>query len=274
MGENDKQSEGSQKIMIRINGWFLYQLGTVLHSLGNIDPEQKPENASPTVHFARNWLNSYLNTSVFRPRTSYAKGNELLSLLDEFLKNGINSEKVGYFAYSIQACIHQFETVLAAELGLEDLYLVFQKRGYDNKALIDNATILFPDDLIKKVPEAKFDIDQAGKCIAFELITAAGFHLHRANEAVLHRYYDAVIKGAERPKGRNVGEYIQTLEKEGCGNPKVIAALKSLKDLHRNPLIHPEQSLESIDDAIALLNAIHSVIVHMLKEIPEPEITN
>jgi hypothetical protein len=48
----------------------------------------------------------------------------------------------------------------------------------------------------------------------------------------------------------------------------VKAALRDLKNLHRNPLIHPDHSLESADEAIALMNGIHTVMVYMLKEIP------
>ena len=89
----------------------------------------------------------------------------------------------------------------------------------------------------------------------------------------MHQYYDAVTNGAERPSGRNIGDYIRELKNQNRGDPKVITALENIKDLHRNPLIHPDQSLESVDDAIALLNAIHSVVVYMLKAIPEPEAT-
>ena len=277
MAENCKQFQEIQRIMIRVDGSFLYNFGAALRPLETIRSEQSFLDIIPIIHGAKLWIDAFLNKSIFKPKTSYAKGHALLTLLNEVWDRSrdhqTNAEKIGLDAYNIQEGFRQFETVLTAELGLEDLYLVFQKRGYDNKALIDNATVLFPDELTKKVPEAAFDIEQAGRCIAFELATAAGFHLHRANEAILHRYYDAVTKGADRP-GRNIGEYIKALEdleKKDSGNAKVIAALKSLKDLHRNPLIHPDESLESIDDAIALLNATHSVVVHMLKEIPEPE---
>jgi len=91
-----------------------------------------------------------------------------------------------------------------------------------------------------------------------------------ANESILHRYYDAVTAGKARPSGRNIGDYLAELRKYSAGDPKVLSALKDLKDLHRNPLIHPEDSLEDIDEAIALVNAIHSVAVHMLKAIPLP----
>ena len=66
-----------------------------------------------------------------------------------------------------------------------------------------------------------------------------------------------------------MGDYIAALTNQGAGDPIVLSALKDLKDLHRNPLIHPEHTLE-IDEAIALLGSIQSVIVHMLKAIPLP----
>jgi hypothetical protein len=65
-----------------------------------------------------------------------------------------------------------------------------------------------------------------------------------------------------------MGDYLNEMNRNGFGNAKVKSALKDLKDMHRNPLIHPEDSIESADDAIALMNSIHSVIVHMLKEMP------
>jgi hypothetical protein len=135
-------------------------------------------------------------------------------------------------------------------------------------ALIDFAEIIFPLDLAIKVPEAIHDIKQAGKCIAFELPTAAGFHLHRANEAILRRYYDQVAEGKPRPKNRNIGGYLAAMTQHGLGDPRLLAALRDLNELHRNPLIHPEQSLDSIDDAIALMNAVHNAAVFMLKAIP------
>ena len=51
------------------------------------------------------------------------------------------------------------------------------------------------------------------------------------------------------------------LNKLNAGDAKVKAALKDLKDLHRNPLIHPEQTLENVDDAIALMNGVHTAVL-------------
>lgn len=60
------------------------------------------------------------------------------------------------------------------------------------------------------------------------------------------------------------------LEQKKAGDPAVLSALKDMKDLHRNPLIHPEHFLETVDDAIALVGGIQAVVVPMLKAIPEP----
>jgi len=120
------------------------------------------------------------------------------------------------------------------------------------------------------VPNAVVDLQQATRCIAFELPTAAGFHLHRANESVIGCYWDVVSDGKPRPKEKNMGVYLRQMEKENFGDEKIRSALKDIKNLHRNPLIHPEHSLDNVDDAIDLMGAIRAVVGSMLKEIPAP----
>ena len=79
---------------------------------------------------------------------------------------------------------------------------------------------------------------------------------------------DAVTGGAPRPAEGNMGAYLTELNKLGKGKKEVREHLKSIKDLHRNPLMHPEQSLETVDDAISLMAAIRCSIGYMLAEIP------
>jgi hypothetical protein len=160
------------------------------------------------------------------------------------------------------------KAVLGAELSLLHLYIVTQKAGFDTSVLIEAGAHCFPADILFKVPEAVADLQQATKCLAFEVFTAAGFHLHRANEAVLHRYWDAVTSGAPRPNSRNMGDYLNAMGQRKVGDDKVKAAIRNLKDFHRNPLIHPEHSIDTADQAIALMNGVHTVVVQMLAEIP------
>jgi hypothetical protein len=127
---------------------------------------------------------------------------------------------------------------------------------------------MFPDDLGAKVPAAIGDAREAMKCIVYELPTAAGFHLHRANESVLRKYFDTVSNGATPPDNPNVGIYLKIMEDKKLGDEKVRAALRDLNKLHRNPLIHPELSLENVDEAYALYCGVFAAMQAMLKAIP------
>jgi hypothetical protein len=266
--------------MQRIDGHYLYTLGYQLHPLSRLrgDDDAVPMNlgeAFPLIWFADSTLDAFLHNSVFRLRYSLGTGESLLaairSVRDETMeaKDFTVSLKSGD-VYAIKQCLTVFETNLASEMALLDTYLVAKKGALDTTDLIWRGEAAMSPDLAVKVPEAIPDVQQATKCIAFEVPTAAAFHLHRANEAVLRRYYDEVSNGHARPKTRNIGDYLNALDKLGLGDPRVKASLRDLKDLHRNPLIHPEHSLESVDEAIDLLGAIRAVVGQMLKEITTP----
>jgi hypothetical protein len=253
--------------MIRIDGFFLYSSGYSLHPLEGMKVGDSFLEWFPKLAFAEQKLEGILGLGV---RTSYARGIQLLDAIRAITADPDRRTPLGAVEIvTAISALKEFESVLAAELSIADFYLVTRKAGYDTTQLVLNGTILFPQDLPRKVPEAVEDVVQGARCIAFELPTAAGFHLHRANESILHRYYDAVTNGAPRPVGRNMGDFLAELNRKNAGSPAVRSALKDLKDLHRNPLIHPEHSLESVDEAIALLGSIHAVVVHMLRTIPE-----
>lgn len=262
--------------MIRVSGHYLYDIGTQMHPLSEIKAGMPLEEALLPILIAEGALAPLLQQSIYQLRTSQQSGVELLEVIRD-IRNKIEADKEQdatldpYDAYTLQTAFQKFEAVLAAELQLSPLYLVSPKGAYDIDCLAMKGSDVFPEALGQKVPNAIPDIEQACKCLAFELNTACGFHLHRANESVLRQYYDAVTSGADRPKSRNIGDYLNELNKLNKGDAKVKSALKDLKDLYRNPLIHPEYSIESTDEAIALLGSIHAVVTHMLKEIPNPK---
>ncbi|KRR18152.1 hypothetical protein CQ13_35450 [Bradyrhizobium retamae] len=179
-----------------------------------------------------------------------------------------NAELDWVDVYQVTNNLTTFESILQAELSLMPIYMVMPKAGYEITALVESGTVCFPSDIRLKVPEAEYDLNQATRCIAFELHTAAGFHLHRANEAVLRRYWDLVSNGADRPQRGNIGDYLNEMKQKNFGDEIVRGAIDHLVKFHRNPLIHPEQNLETADEAIALMNSVHNAIVQMLKAIP------
>jgi hypothetical protein len=224
---------------------------------------------------ARNALEQLITASVFAReiRTDRQATTFLISYMDSLLAR--TSEEDATISMleqiTLQYYLTQWRTIALAELEILNTYSVTLKRGYDSLSLLEYAEVLFPPDLGTKVPESLGDIRAAGKCIAFELATAAGFHLHRANESILHKYYDEVSGGKPRLKNRNIGGYLSAMQKNGLGEARLLSTLRDINDLHKNPLVHPEQSLESIDDAIALLDAVHNAAVFMLKVISSPE---
>jgi hypothetical protein len=118
------------------------------------------------------------------------------------------------------------------------------------------------------VPEALTDAREAAKALAYEVPTACGFHTFRVTESVLRKYYGHVT-GGRLPKSRNIGVYLNSLTQSKKGDNKIIASLKQMTDLHRNPLIHPEVILTT-EEAIATVGIARSVITAMLAVLPVP----
>lgn len=270
--------------MMRVDGSYLYRVGHQIHALstfstgsGTIAPATTGFTALVPLYVAESALEPLLTQSVFNFRTCGPAGTDLLSAIKalrakiEALSPEMQAKPLTFMdIYGISNRLAQFEAVLAAELALSPLYLVTQTAGFDTACLIDVGTMLFPQDLTAKVPAAKDDVENGTRCIAFELWTASGFHFHRANESVLRLYWDAVSGGKPRPDNHNMGAYLAEMDKLKVGDAKVKASLRDLKDHHRNPLIHPEHSLETLDEAVALMNGVHNAMVNMLREIPLP----
>lgn len=258
--------------MLRIDGYYLYTIGAGIHPLSEIQPNAAFADWAFVIYIAQGTLEPFLVNSVYQHQVSGNAGIKLLNLIKQLASDPKRTQPITPGeAYEIRTAVTEFENVLTAEFRLANLYLVVKKRGYDTQDLIHSGIVLFPHDLPSKVPECVNDINSATRCIAFELPTAAAFHLHRATEAVLHRYFDAVAGGKiARPTSRNIGEYLKVLRDNKLGEEKLLASLRDIKDLYRNPVVHPEDSLESIDEAIALLGSLHAAVFGMLKAIPMP----
>ncbi|MGH7072575.1 MAG: hypothetical protein ACREFD_00015 [Stellaceae bacterium] len=263
-------------VMIRLSLRYFYRLGQIIHPLTEFEAGQKKVVDVWEVLFpAQTELSGLFSTDNWFTRalrTSWEAGPALLAAITEVLGNQDWEAPVTFLqAYTIQNAAKEFETKFTGELHVADSYFVIQKGGLDTLRIITDATVLFPADLAAKVPLAVGDVREAGKCIAFELATAAGFHLLRAVEAVLRRYYDEVSAGKRRPKSRNIGAYLVAMQKQRVGDAKIIAVLDQIRDLHRNPLMHPEETL-SLDEAIDLLGIVRSAVGSMLRKIPVPEV--
>lgn len=264
--------------MIRIDAYFFYQVGAALRPLLRVQNSISKENIRPILWSSHYWLNSLLKNSIYRLTTCLISGNELLGSLerinDQYGKDGVDlAEQINLFDYyDITTQAQKFEAVLSAELQWGNLYLVQPKGGFDLNQLTENGISIFPYDLPSKVPESISDAREAARCIAFELPTAAAFHLHRLNELVLRRFYDQVTGGKPRPEHRNIGAYIDAMKNYLFIDKKLFGALAMVKDFHRNPVLHPDDRLESVQDAIALHGIVNTTVSYMLDTLSFPEL--
>src|SRR5262245_61046831 len=101
-------------------------------------------------------------------------------------------------------------------------------------------------------PDEQDNIVQAGKCLAFEVPTAAAFHIFRAAESVMRLYYIAIFGTIPAKKLRNWGAYLKNLKSHGGADPKILHSLEQIKELYRNPTIHPETKY-TLEEALSLV---------------------
>lgn len=256
-------------IVIQISLPYIYNLSSALRPI-NLMAQDTPLKDSVYVLFgAESALNGFLTQSIYSTslKATVAPGMALLAAIKKLTTETDKDRMLDFYdVYSLTSALSEFETVLTAEMNVGNAYFVTKKRGFDTSDLIDKAEVIFPEEMLKVVPETLYDVRSAGRCIAFELGTAAGFHIMRATELVLRQYFDSVTGGAPRPKTNNIGDYLVELDKLDKGEKKTRATLRQIKDLHRNELIHPEIAL-TLDEAIALLGIAQSAIVAMLQEI-------
>lgn len=165
---------------------------------------------------------------------------------------------------NISTKLGELETALSLELQRHQTYIVSQVGGYSMPLLIAKAEVNILEDALAIIgDQARKDFREAGRCLAFEVPTASGFHAMRATEHVLRQYYTLFMK---KPADRI--DWIvctQELQKAGA-NAKVIQVLDQIRDLHRNPLMHPQEFL-SMKEAIGLFDIAKSAIASLAEEI-------
>jgi hypothetical protein len=166
----------------------------------------------------------------------------------------------------IQEAAKEFETVLRNECQVMDTYFISKKGTYSTVDLVERASFQIPESIRPRVPElTRKDFDQAGKCFAFDVPTAAAFHLLRGTEAVIRDYYDLKVPGSKKaiPKMRNWGTYIRLLQRSNAPD-SVTSFLTHVKDQYRNPVMHPEESYT--EERVQVLFGVCVSMVVMIQE--------
>lgn len=174
-----------------------------------------------------------------------------------------------WFVYTIQTAVQNFEAVFRAEMQAASTYFVPKRGTFSTRDLVDAFERSFLPELHATLGElALSEYRNAGRCFAFGLWTAAGYHSCRAVEAVLREYYKTMT-GNEVADGKTWGTLIDDMEAE-TDDPKpsgkTIFYLRQLKDNERNPLMHVRVVLDE-QDADLLLSSAKIVMVLMAREL-------
>lgn len=172
------------------------------------------------------------------------------------MKTGVDldEEFATWSLYTVRAKLEEFRHVLSAECRKSETYFIEKKVGFDVPTLLHSAEENLHDSIHPYVPDAALtEIREAGRCLALESFTACGFHTLRGLEVVMAAYYKAV---SGKEKGfRSWHDYIEALEtlatqakesKASYPSPKVASMLDRMRQLDRNPLMHPSDSLDEM----------------------------
>jgi len=274
--------------MDKVNLPFFYHLGAQLNPLVKMKVE--PRNRLNIVFTAsplRDSINGLLawsgGLSVCRPSAT-----AFLNATEEVLKSfrGKKLQDVSKPDLAVDAKFRTlidkaktFETVLCEELVMLSAYSASKKGIYSTSDLTEQADKVFPTSILGKLgPDILLEIQEAGKCLAFDIPTASGFHMLRATEEVLYEYYVAVGKPRRKARLENWGAYIAYLhnltEQKGKMDKatlnhikRVLALLQQVKDQDRNLIMHPEVVL-SEDEAFSLFETTKTAIMTMAERIP------
>ncbi|UPK00530.1 hypothetical protein [Bradyrhizobium sp. 170] len=173
-----------------------------------------------------------------------------------------------WFVWQIERSYQDFEAVFRAEVQAAATYWVPKRGSYSTRDLVDSFERSFLPELHEIIGQtALSEYRNAGRCFAFGLWTAAGYHSCRAVEAVLRPYY-CEFTGKEDKEGKTWHALIEGLEgvkDEPRPADKTLFYLRQLKDNERNPLMHVRVVLDE-QDADLLLGSAKIVIVHMARE--------
>ncbi len=278
--------------MERINGFSIYQLGQIFSKVTAFDNDvSKHDCLLPLIQAdraAKDLLTGDpIPVGVSKTRVQ-AVVDRIKWVMDQYFKRE-NAQGVKEFFYpgpddetripswvwsSLKTTVKELETVLSDEMREMATYYVPRRGIFWTPALVDNAHEGFPDEVRGHVPQKTCDDwKAAGRCLAFNLLTASGFHAARAVEGTLELYYQ-LFSGKPDKTLRSWDDYIKALQKiiETGSSPaplsKTLSELDQMRTYDRNPIMHPRIVL-SESDAHILFSSSQSLIIAMAQEIKQ-----
>lgn len=191
----------------------------------------------------------------------------LLEFLEEILSTDEDHVLSQDEAQKLNNIINEIRPTFEAEA--KGIYaLITSEKRYTMEKLTENISGLFSPSVFEKLSELSiYDFQESGYCIAYERPTAAAFHILRATEDTVKRYYKKYIRGKAAPK--TWGQMISELKNKSRGKKPDIVVINQLihiKDSFRNPTNHPEKvyDIHEVQDLLAICVDITNRMVKAL----------
>jgi hypothetical protein len=288
----------------RINQFEFFQLGETIQQIKGFGDDINGAAAWLPIWMAHNAVDALVKGKPFELTISKSCAVRLRDALWTFIENqfrgpgddGKREWKIpasdapainGWYWHESKTALADFETVLREEMREAAIYRVPQRGIFDTAKLIDAADESFPAEIGMVIPQkTREDWRAAGRCLAFALHSASGFHVARAVEGAIESYYQTAYgfsPDAKKATLHSWGEYIKALEAARTARPakaslvpseKVIAEIQQMKDDYRNPIAHPRIVLSEADARMLFSNG-ESLIIAMAQEmktaIPAPQ---
>ena len=249
--------------MERINTAYFYLLGQKLIPLRNLQPSSTVLSAYGVLYGAHEELRGFLVNTLLPPVTCFNTGKSLYEMLLTFLNDPAREAPLEWMELNaLKEALTAFEVSLQSDFQVRDTFIVSPKGTHSTTILSSYGERMVAKETLALVSSMTQDLQDAGRCIAFELPTAAAFHLFRAVEAMA-RGYGEFVRGkpfSKLEQKNGLGGYANFLkEKVLAVDERITGAIAQVASLHRNPTMHPEMHI-SKSEIMATQGMVVSVI--------------
>lgn len=166
---------------------------------------------------------------------------------------------------AVREALEIFEKEFEQESRQLAVFGVTPKGDRDVRILIGDASAKFSNELLAVMPPSTVeDLQEAGRCLAFERATACAFHICRATEALMVAYYEKLTgQPWPPPPMRKVwGVIVDQLAVKGATR-EITDRLKELRE-DRNSFAHPDVTVP-VDEAPIVYEICTGSMFYMAK---------
>ena len=196
----------------------------------------------------------------------------LQAVMDEIANrpdiNAFDHDAVEIAHEKTKRLIGDFETALDRDvcIGLS-VFAVTPKGDKSTRILLENAEAKFPTELLAVMPAKTIeDVQEAGRCLAFERATACAFHICRATEALMLAYYEHLARAPwpPPPMRKDWANYNTQLKAKGAPD-RITTRLEEIGRMDRNAYAHPDLTVP-LDEAPIVYELCTGVMFFIAKE--------